>query len=632
MEPKRVIPPPPPQLLLSGFDAKLLESLTTSYFDSNTRQFLPHKTGNDLVTKEVIWQELQLAQMQLSPDLIQGLVQWILDKARKVFLTLIRCHMTAQNAQNAMHRFWYHGYDDERLSESQLSPEDMKSIFTDGPWLPFTSHDFLTNYRWGNLSPVFRTSQYEYHLHENAILPFTKKGVNYREGAFSWVHRVSIHPEHTEHEGKEFAFKEIHVKKDGEDSSTNEAWEREARALASINKIKHPHIIPCMAAITRNYSRYFMFPWATGDSLKDFWIGTREQSPSADLIKQSLTQLLGLADALSKLHNYVSEDIDDIAVKEHGNDSIRHGDLKPENLLRFLGPEEPLGTLTIGDMGLAKKHVILTEARNHMTTTRYGTIQYQPPEVETHTNGGMSRLYDIWSMGCIIFEFVIWLLHGNDMLERFYSELRGNTRHVCPYYELPPHGSNAGATVHGVVKRWINHIRQHEPECATESVIGDLLKLVQEKLLVIDLPPPRGNTLRIGSTELPDVRVIDPPSSGNPGPRTYRATSEGLCRGLEAISEKVRTRGSTYVLTSTDRGSIILPPLVKDKQDFLLPGHAAPKLQRQETATNNYPEGLTVSFKNRVSHPAIINAAWKGYRIDKLIESRPMIKDDPSNL
>ncbi|KAK8859618.1 Cyclin-dependent kinase 2 [Apiospora arundinis] len=431
-----------------------------SQYGGSSVMFLPYLTGESLVTRESILRELDLAESEAD-----WLIKWTLTRAKKVFLSLIR---------------------------------------------------------WENLAPVFTRSQYDYHVPEKGILPFLKIDADVREGGFSWVHKVTIHPEHIDGNIKEVAMKEIRVNRNGDDSGIHKEWEREARLLASINQIDHPHIIPCLAAIRRHHGRYFMFPWATGDSLRAFWTATKEQSPDASLVRESLDQLVGISDALRRLHNFERTTLDQSANQleddfsgtgEHGQYSIRHGNLKPENLLRFIEPNNLLGTLKIGDMGLAEKHILQTSKRVYLTSARYGTIiQYQPPEAELVTSGGRSHLYDTWSMGCIIFEFVIWLLYGNAALNRFYRDLQGTFRNASPYYEPPAPGSGDGCTVHRAVQHWANHLQQNDPECGTDSAIGDLLKLVLDKLLVVDLPPFRGKTHRTNVSE-PVVTVIQPPST-----------------------------------------------------------------------------------------------------------------------
>ncbi|KAK8063653.1 hypothetical protein PG996_008305 [Apiospora saccharicola] len=578
---------------------QILEHQVSSQFDSHSRNFLPHLAGESLVTERLIKEELKLAQVD-DDDISPELIPWILCRAKKVFLTLIRCGMDTNRARDAMRLFWCRDFHDQMLSVSQLSPEDRELNFPRVLWPNVKAHDFLETNRWENLAPVFRRMQYDYDLHEKGILPFIEKDANVKEGAFSWVHKVTVHTEHTEHEDKVVAIKEIRLNRGGEDSKTDEAWEKEARALASINQVDHPNIIRCLAAIRRQNSRYFMFPWATGDSLRDFWLETPKQSPNANLIDETLGQLMGLAEALGKLHDFEGKvldpsamniDEDDNIVREGGQDSIRHGDLKPENLLRFLQADTMLGILKIGDMGLAKKHVLQTVNRKCITTTRYGTIQYQPPEAELTTSGGLSRLYDTWSMGCIIFEFVIWLLHGNDALERFYQDLQGNARNACPYYELPTPGSGDGPAVHHVVQAWTAHLQKNDPECRSESAIGDLLRLVQRKLLVVDLPPSRGKTHRGGSAE-PMIAIIQPPSSGIAG-MGHRATAEGLFEGLAAIKNRV-SQDPKYLLTGANREDVFLPPLPKDQPTLLSVGNGARKRKAEDMTPDDDVKTLAI--------------------------------------
>ncbi|KAK8078886.1 TOL protein [Apiospora phragmitis] len=589
------------ELYPPGLADRILESQVLSQFDSSSRNFLPHRAGDSFVTAPLIREELELAQ-DYDDELYHGLVPWILVKAKKVFLTLIRCGMEAGRAREAMRLFWWHDFHDQRLSVSQLSLEDQRSIFPRSLWTKFKAYDFFYTYRWENLAPVFTKTQYDYNLHEKGILPFTEKDANVKEGAFSWVHKVTVHTEHTEHADKvvrtPIYYSILPVLH--HNTPADEAWEREARALASINQVDHPHIIRCLAAIRRQDSRYFMFPWATGDSLRDFWLERPKQAPDANLVKETLEQLMGLAEALGKLHDFEGKgldasafhlDEDDGITREGGQDSIRHGDLKPENLLRFLKPKAVLGTLKIGDMGLAKKHVLQTVNRKCITTTRCGTIQYQPPEAELSTSGGLSRLYDTWSMGCIIFEFVIWLLYGNDALERFYQDLQGTSRNPCPYFELSAPGSGGGPAVHRAVHTWAAHLQKNDPECGADSAIGDLLRLVRNKLLLVDLPPSRGKTQRAGSAE-PTIAIIQPPISGVVG-LGHRATAEGLFEGLATIANKV-SRDPKYLLTGADRGNINLPPLPQDQPTFLSPGNGARKRKAAEITSEIEVKGLGV--------------------------------------
>jgi serine/threonine protein kinase len=339
--------------------------------------------------------------------------------------------------------------------------------------------------------------------------------------------------------------------------------------------------------------------------LRDFWAKTPDQNPRADRINEALVQLKGLADALEKLHNFsdgpydlatVPSNEDDAVNQKSRNDSIRHGDLKPENLLHFTNSDTELGTLKIADMGLAKQHILRTVNRKYPTTTRYSTIQYQAPEAATTLQGGLSRLYDLWSMGCIIFEFIIWLLHGNTRLELFYTHLQGATHQACSYFELSPTSQGEKAKVHHVVLQWMDHLQKYEPECIRDSALRDLLILVRQRLLVVDLPPARGRTLRSDLTESNHIAVIHPPESDEEGSR-FRATAEMLCRSLADILSKVSN--PHYLLTGAGRNNVGPPTMLRSQSSFLFPGMGTRTIGN--TSTNNNTQAPAAPAQIRVS-------------------------------
>jgi serine/threonine protein kinase len=171
----------------------------------------------------------------------------------------------------------------------------------------------------------------------------------------------------------------------------------------------------------------------------------------------------------------------------------RHGDLKPENILHFKDENSPwLGTLKIADLGLAKQHAFATTQRQEPTQQKYTTSHYEAPEVITNLNARVprSRRYDVWSMGCIIFEYMIWLLYGNtEGLGQFYKAKKDIDTHRETLYFTADLRTRQ-AQVSDVVRSWISHILEVDPECnrATPSVIKDLIILVRDKLLVVDLP------------------------------------------------------------------------------------------------------------------------------------------------
>jgi serine/threonine protein kinase len=312
-------------------------------------------------------------------------------------------------------------------------------------------------------------------------------------------------------------------------NGTSEVWDTEASALTQLSDVVHDNLIQCIAAIDKTDRYYFLFPWADGGSLRDFWDNTPCPVLSAGFVRAVITQFDGMAQALRELHDFrgkrspyrlgEADDLDD-------GGGIRHGDLKPENILRFVG-ENDIGILKIADMGLAKHHLKNTRLRQKVTSTKYGTTRYEPPEVE-HSLNALSRLYDIWSMGCITLELLIWLLRGNDELVKF-DELLDPAKPGRPFYFIKETGGMKEAAIRDEVNAYIGMLEE-DPRCEKGTALGDLLDVVKNKLLVISLP------------DIPDVLakdsrtiIITPSPQAKPGPKHYRVTARALCTSLAAI-------------------------------------------------------------------------------------------------
>ncbi|KAF2176066.1 hypothetical protein K469DRAFT_700459 [Zopfia rhizophila CBS 207.26] len=578
---------------------RILASFESSTFDRRPQDFLPQNCISDLVTFDSIKEELKLDDLaKFDGEWKEKLVEWVLAKAKKAFAITVQCDREPLTTLQTIVRFRKVHFNDSNLpidnprnpTNSIPSTESSSSYFDPKLWDTFRLYNFYEK-QWKCLAPVFSPSQYTYDLSSECIFPFILDGGIRKEGAFSSVYRVKIHPAHQKHPNlSSVAIKEIKVNKGDDKTGTDMAWELEARALEAINRLDHDHIVKCIAAIRRGESRYFMFPWADGDSLRDFWENTPKQVPKKELIEQTIVQLRGLADALDRLHHFdgghsephgpgsvgelkpprgpkmkIENDVgeyEDAANKE----SIRHGDLKPENILRFEGLQGGLGVLKIADMGLAKRHVVATQDRSHLTSTRYGTIRYEAPETVTAIHG-RSRQYDIWSMGCITLEFIIWILYGNDELNNFYNQVKGDAQQVCQYFEISENVIPRQAQVHAVVRLWMDHIQNSDPECSQDSAIRDLLNIVRTKLLVVPLPPNRASSLN------PGPRLV-PPGIGETI-TNYRATASEFRGALDNMLGKVRRPG--YLLTGKTRENIRLPTTSKGP-DLLSP-NAAQRLE-----------------------------------------------------
>jgi serine/threonine protein kinase len=290
------------------------------------------------------------------------------------------------------------------------------------------------------------------------------------------------------------------LRQDKEDKT--DRYSKEFEVLDVIRKIDHPHLIKAIASYTRGAERCFIFPWAEGGNLREFWKTHSLDTRDHELITWIIEQLRGVFEGLRTLHYW------------NKKQNCRHGDLKPENILLFLkagGKRIPgRGNLVVADLGLTKFHSEATKLRNQPTGTWTGTQKYEPPETDTErgeTGQPRSRLYDMWSMGCIVLECIVWLLYGFNELERFNKKL-----------EKFWHIRNGKHQVHATAETWMDFIAR-DPRCKEGTAVRDLLDLVRHRLLVVD------------------TKTLDP-SQNECEERKYRAYSKESEKLLDEIVEK----------------------------------------------------------------------------------------------
>jgi serine/threonine protein kinase len=259
-----------------------------------------------------------------------------------------------------------------------------------------------------------------------------------------------------------------------DDLGSENSWHTELDAMTQIAKLDHTHILRLIAGFRRGEDRYLVFEWADRGSLKDIWTNCTPTPLSRHVVGEWLYQLRGLADALNRTHNH------------DGNNrgTIRNGNLKPENIL-VCNDGSTVGVLKIGDWGLAKKYLTVTEMRSVRTTMQYGTSLYEAPEtVVQDSYSARSRLCNIWSLGCVYLEHLIWLLYGDTERRRFVGNLQDEQGRRA-FYQITRKNTTM---IHKEVIRWLDHMLEQHPE---GTYLGDFVMVIKTKLLVIALPLPQ---------------------------------------------------------------------------------------------------------------------------------------------
>jgi len=247
--------------------------------------------------------------------------------------------------------------------------------------------------------------------------------------------------------------------------------------LEHIRDLGHPHLIKLLASYEKGSLRCFIFPWAEGGNLWQFWKKMDSSPRTSDFILWLLGQVFGLIDAIRVLHEK----------------NIRHGDVKPQNILHFT--DQPLGekpsgrgTLVLADVGVSKSHGDKTTGLRHAATnTEEVTILYEAPEAEYDRINGQprSRRYDMWSTGCMLLEFIVWLLYGFGAVEIFRSRRISSKDDptTAPGNFFKQEGGQV--KIHSMVKRAIKRLRS-DPRCKEGTALAELLNLIEKRLLLID--------------------------------------------------------------------------------------------------------------------------------------------------
>jgi serine/threonine protein kinase len=140
--------------------------------------------------------------------------------------------------------------------------------------------------------------------------------------------------------------------------------------------------------------------------------GDQWKSPvscQSSLITWVVEQMYGIADALRTMHSFHLAD---------GRTAFgRHGDVKATNILLYSStPGTYLeATLKLADMG--SSIMFLDEQSRWNIKPGPGTGTYEPPECDLLEP--QSQAYDMWMLGCMFLEFLVWLLRGPAGLREF---------------------------------------------------------------------------------------------------------------------------------------------------------------------------------------------------------------------
>ena len=186
--------------------------------------------------------------------------------------------------------------------------------------------------------------------------------------------------------------------------------------------LKHPNIVELLGAYTYQGKSNLIFPLARGGDLADLL--DRDRPPAFQADENILLGLWGLCSALDAVHHLSSE-----------NEMLTrigyHCDIKPHNIL-------------IDDAKFVLTGFGLSEVKSVGGQYKAPEGEDFGPAEETHEEQVSSRPGDIWSLGCIIMEVLVWMKSGAAGVRDFRSNRTSimgvfevNTFHLGPNKEAP---------------------------------------------------------------------------------------------------------------------------------------------------------------------------------------------------
>jgi len=311
-------------------------------------------------------------------------------------------------------------------------------------------------------------------------------------------------------------------------------WEDTTAFLAEMNCLRQPHLVQFLTAFSQEHDKkptnhYLLFEYATGGNLRDFWKTYQRPTLTSWLVKDVLLQLLGLTTAISAVRSIEADFF-----------SGSHENLQPNNILWFPSKDNSaIGTFKIAG--------------------------WEEQFVQTNRWWVNSHVDNVWPMGSIIFEFLIWLLYGKEGLNEAHGSLNDEYRQLYPREGAKP--ASASFSIPKAVEEYMVRMAD-DPACKLgTTALGDLLLLVRTRLLVIEpntqsegeTSPPSSPTF--GDSQFPQITITD--CDGNTQQMTAPSTiGRADIDELQERLSRIITKGELsedYWFPRTPRGDLLHP-------------------------------------------------------------------------
>ncbi|KAI1504980.1 kinase-like domain-containing protein [Biscogniauxia marginata] len=337
----------------------------------------------------------------------EALAKYVSRHLRTMFV--ISCHCSKEKTEECMAFAREKGYKDSSLPLS--NDENSETLF-----------GAFVNFEGPFCSPIFKKDE-QLNLTLHWSVPIWLCG-HIGSGCFSNVYKVKIHPDHDQ---LQEPTSQYYAMKSYNKVNGILSYDRESEFHAQLAGIKHENIVRPLTHWTYESSYYMLFPCADYN-LEEYMKKKTIQLSSQQMVQWVLKQIWDLSGALRAFHDVKS------ATKEL---SGYHMDIKPENVLVFKSDNMKECYLGLSDFGCGKITALISRSqsggghRSHQTEHKMGNLTFQAPEA--YPNKKCGRKADIWSMGAVFLEIMVWLLLGPNKLDKFRDKREGT---VVPEPEI----------------------------------------------------------------------------------------------------------------------------------------------------------------------------------------------------
>lgn len=245
----------------------------------------------------------------------------------------------------------------------------------------------------------------------------------------------------------------------------NEAeYELELRNLSILKLLKHSNIVELLGSYTYRGKHNFIFPLARSGTLADLFKSARPPALQSD--ENIILALSGLCSAVRAIHDLFSEDGMLIRIG-------CHHDLKPQNVL------VDDATFLLADFGLSRfKELTEGSATSYKSVGGY----YVAPECEdisasnvTKRTQTIGRASDIWSLGCIMMETLVYMKLGAAGIQKFEDERSYRFEHTT--YHRFHHGPKEEEPAVAAYLTHLVNVASTRSERLLVQLIRDILHL-----------------------------------------------------------------------------------------------------------------------------------------------------------